>query len=114
VTVNSPQKAARVNGVSEDSYHAFRPDDLTCMEHLVEASSASGPRQKSLAGVRHENADADYAKKCGNDLDHHDGPLRPARTKRHGRPNSQKNSVGRNRIAARLMISGNRECRIAG
>jgi hypothetical protein len=77
-------------------------------------SSVSRPRQKSLAGVGHENADTDHAKQCGNDLDHDDGPLRPARTKRHGRPNSQKNSVGRYRIAARLMISGNRGCRIVG
>jgi hypothetical protein len=77
-------------------------------------SSASRPRQKSLAGVGHENADTDHAKQCGNDLDHDDGPLRPARTKRHGRPNSQKNSVGSDRIATRLMISGNRDCRIVG
>jgi hypothetical protein len=25
------------NGVNEDFYHSFRPDDVTCMEHRVEA-----------------------------------------------------------------------------
>ena len=68
---------------------------------------ASGPRQETFARVGEENADADHAKECRNDLDHHDGPLRPAATKRHGRPNSQKNSAGRRRFARRLMISGN-------
>jgi hypothetical protein len=58
--------------------------------------------------VGHENADADHAKQCSNDLDHDDGPLRPARTKRHGRPHSQKKSPRISRIAARLMISGNK------
>jgi hypothetical protein len=38
----------------------------------------------------------------------------PAETKRHGRPNSQKKSVGRNRIAMQLMSSGNTVCRNQG
>jgi hypothetical protein len=61
-----------------------------------------------------ENTGADHAKQCCNDLDHHDGPLRPAETKPHRRPNSQKNSRNRYRFAARLMISGNRECQKHG
>jgi hypothetical protein len=64
--------------------------------------------------VRHENTDADHAKQCGNDLDHHDGPLCFARTKRHRRPNSQKKSAGCKRIAMQLMISGNRACQKDG
>jgi hypothetical protein len=55
--------------------------------------------------VGHENADADHAKQRCHYLDHHDGPLRPAETKRHRRPNSQKNSINRDRFAPRLMIS---------
>jgi hypothetical protein len=61
--------------------------------------------------VGHEDADADHAQECCNYLDHHDGPLRPADTKRHGRPNSQKKSLRRNRFTERLMILGNRERR---
>jgi hypothetical protein len=59
----------------------------------------SGPRQKTLAGVGDKNADADHGKQCSNDLDHDDGPLRPAQTKRHGGPHSQKKSLRHNGVA---------------
>jgi hypothetical protein len=77
-------------------------------------NNASRPRQKTLAGVGHENADADHAKECCNYLDHHNGPLHPAARKRHGRPNSQKNSVRRKCFAMQLMIFCNRECKNGG
>jgi hypothetical protein len=76
--------------------------------------NASGSRQKTLAGVGHENADADHAKQCCNYLDHHDVPLGSAQTKRHRGPNSQKKSPGPHSIADRLMISSNRQCRKDG
>jgi hypothetical protein len=41
-------------------------------------------------------------------------PFGPAETKQQGRPNSQKNSMGCNGVARRLMISGNRECQKDG
>ena len=75
---------------------------------------ASGPREKTLAGVGHENADADHGKECCNYLDHRNGPLRSAETKRYRRPNSQKNSASRTRVPMQLMISGNRECQKGG
>ena len=61
--------------------------------------SASGPRQKTLARMGHENADAEHAKQCGNDLDHHNGPLLVAQTKRQRGANSQSNSAGYRRFA---------------
>src|SRR3979411_1359837 len=75
---------------------------------------ASGPREKALAGVGHEYADANHGKECCNYLDHRNGPQRSAETKRHGGPNSQKNSLRRKRFAMQLVISGNRECQKGG
>jgi hypothetical protein len=75
---------------------------------------ASGSREKTLAGVGHKYADADHGKECCNYLDHRNRPLRSTETKRHGGPNSQKNSASRTRFAMQLMISGNRECQKRG
>jgi hypothetical protein len=40
-------------------------------------NNASGIRLKALQGVGQKNPDADYAKQCGNCLDHNNCPLRP-------------------------------------
>jgi hypothetical protein len=75
---------------------------------------ASRPRQKTLAGMRHENADTDHAKEWANYLDRHDGLFAPGGDETASRPEQSKKSIEPCRFTQRLMIRGNRGCQNSG